>query len=147
MKPAFFLAAFLAAGPVLSGWGVSGSGSARAATPAPQTEQQAADQRIQSLQQGLEITAEQMPQWNSFAQAMRDNASATDTLFRERATNTKTMNATDNMKSYAAVARAYADNTQKLSDAFDALYHVLSDHQKQIADTMFRQQPESTPKH
>jgi len=139
MKPAIVLAAFLAAAPLLPG-----SGSAFAATPAPQTEQQAAEQRIQSLQQSLQITAEQMPQWNSFAQAMRDNANATDTLFRNRAASTKTMNATDNMKSYAAVAHAYADNTQKLSDAFDALYAVLSDRQKQIADTMFRQQG-STP--
>ncbi len=134
MRPAFFLAAFLAAAPVLSGPG------ALAATPAP-TGQQAADQRIQSLQQSLQITTEEMPQWNSFAQAMRDNASATDNLFRERAASTKTMNASENMHSYAAVAHAYADNTQKLADAFDALYHVLSDHQKQIADTMFRQQP------
>jgi protein CpxP len=139
MKLAIVLAAFLAAGPLLPG-----GGGALAATPAPQTEQQAADQRIQSLQQTLQITAEQMPQWNSFAQAMRDNANATDALFRNRAASTKTMNAVDNMKSYTAVAHAYADNTQKLSDAFDALYTVLTDRQKQIADTMFRQQDTTT---
>ncbi len=136
MRSALILAACLALSPVLAG--------PSQAAAAPQTEQQAADQRIQALQQQLQITTEQMPQWNSFAQAMRDNAAATDTLFRERATNTKTMNAVDNMKSYAAVARAYADNTEKLSNAFATLYATLSDHQKQIADTMFRQQP-ATP--
>ncbi len=135
---ALIVATCLALSPVLAGPSL--------AAAAPQTEQQAADQRIQALQQQLQITAEQMPQWNSFAQAMRDNASATDSLFRERAANTKTMNAVDNMKSYAAVARAYADNTEKLSDAFATLYNVLTDRQKQIADTMFRQQP-TTPAH
>jgi len=103
--------------------------------------QQSAEQRIQALQQGLQITPAQMPQWGAFAQAMRDNAAATDALFRDRAEKAKTMNASENMKSYAAIARAYADNTQKLSDAFDALYTVLSDTQKQTADAMFRQQP------
>jgi len=107
---------------------------------AAQTEQQAAEQRIQTLQKALAITPAQTPAWNSFAQAMRDNATATDALFRDRAANAKTMNAVDNMKSYASVARAYADNTQKLADAFQALYGNLSDSQKQVADAMFRQQ-------
>lgn len=106
-----------------------------------QTEAQAADQRIQTLQTGLQITPAQTPQWTSFAQAMRDNAAATDALFRERAASAGTMSAADNMKSYATVARACADNTQKLSDAFQTLYATLSDPQKQAADTMFRQQP------
>jgi hypothetical protein len=45
------------------------------------------------------------------------------------------------MKSYAQVARAYADTTENLSAAFEALYGVLSDQQKQTIDTLFRQQP------
>lgn len=114
-------------------------GAWAAAAPAA-GEQQAAEQRIQTLQGALQITPAQMPQWNSFTQAMRDNATATDGLFRDRAANAGTMNAVDNMKSYATVARAYADDTQKLSDAFQTLYGSLSDQQKQTADTMFRQQ-------
>jgi hypothetical protein len=51
------------------------------------------------------------------------------------------MSALDNMKSYAQVARAYADNTENLSAAFEALYGVLSDQQKQTIDALFRQQP------
>ncbi|WP_419728775.1 Spy/CpxP family protein refolding chaperone [Lichenicola sp.] len=120
----------------------AGSAALAATHPAApaQTEAQAAEQRIQTLQAALQISPAQMPQWTSFAQAMRDNASATDALFRNRATSAATMNAADNMKSYASVARAYADNTQKLSDAFQTLYAALSDQQKQTADTMFRQQ-------
>ncbi len=116
--------------------------AAAAPPPAEQTEQQAAEQRIGTLQGALQIAPPQMAQWNGFAQAMRDNAAATDALFRSRAASAATMNAVDNMKSYAAVARAYADNTQKLSDAFGSLYAALSDQQKQVADRLFRQQAE-----
>ncbi len=82
-----------------------------------------------------------MPQWSTFAQALRDNAISTDALFRQRASAAQSMSALDNMKSYAQVARAYADNTENLSAAFEALYGVLSDQQKQTIDTLFRQQP------
>jgi LTXXQ motif family protein len=107
---------------------------------APASPQDGVDQRVRSLQTELHITDAQIPQWNAFAQAMRDNATSTDTLFRQRASTAQSMNALDNMKSYAQVARAYADNTEKLSAAFEALYGVLSDQQKQTIDTLFRQQ-------
>ena len=112
----------------------------QAATPAPPSPQSAADQRVLALQAQLNISDAQRPQWNAFAQAMRDNATSTDTLFRQRASTAASMSALDNMRSYAQVARAYADNTAKLADAFEALYVVLSDQQKQTIDTLFRQQ-------
>ena len=136
MKHAMILALLLAALPV------AGPAAGAATTTPEQAEQQAAEQRIQTLQAALQIAPPQMAQWTSFAQAMRDNATATDALFRSRAASAATMNAVDNMKSYAAVARSYADNTQKLSDAFGALYAALSDAQKQVADRLFRQQAE-----
>jgi hypothetical protein len=108
---------------------------------APSAATQAAiDQRIKALQSQLGITEAQMPLWSAFAQAMRDNAAATDALFTQRAGAVVTMNAPDNMHSYAQIARAYADNTDRLATAFDSLYASLSDTQKQAADTMFRQQ-------
>jgi periplasmic protein CpxP/Spy len=109
--------------------------------PAPSAETQAAvDQRIRMLQTQLGITEAQMPLWSAFAQAMRENAAATDALFTQRAGAVATMNATENMHSYAQIARAYADNTERLATAFDSLYASLSDTQKQAADTLFRQQ-------
>jgi len=102
--------------------------------------QAAVDQRIRTLQSQLGVTEAQMPLWDAFAQAMRDNAAATDALFTQRASAVATMNATDNMHSYAQIARAYADNTERLATAFDSLYASLSDTQKQAADTLFRQQ-------
>ena len=81
-----------------------------------------------------------MPLWSAFAQAMRDNAASTDALFTQRAGAVAAMSATDNMHSYAQIARAYADNTERLATAFDSLYASLSETQKQAADTLFRQQ-------
>jgi hypothetical protein len=112
-----------------------------AGSPAPSAATQAAvDQRIRALQSQLGITEAQMPLWSAFTQAMRDNAAATDALFTQRAGAVATMSAADNMHSYAQIARAYADNTERLATAFDSLYASLSDTQKQAADTLFRQQ-------
>jgi len=109
------------------------------ATPSAAT-QAAVDQRIRTLQSQLGITEAQLPLWSAFAQAMRDNAASTDALFTQRAASVSAMSATDNMHSYAQIARAYADNTERLATAFDSLYASLSDTQKQAADTLFRQQ-------
>jgi cytochrome c551/c552 len=109
--------------------------------PAPSAATQAAvDQRIRTLQSQLGITEAQLPLWSAFTQAMRDNAAATDALFTQRAGAVATMSASENMHSYAEIARAYADNTERLAAAFDSIYASLSDTQKQAADTLFRQQ-------
>jgi cytochrome c551/c552 len=115
--------------------------TAQPASPAPSAATQAAvDQRIRALQSQLGITEAQTPLWTAFAQAMRDNAASTDALFAQRANGVASMSAVDNMHSYAQIARAYADNTERLSTAFDSLYASLTDVQKQAADTLFRQQ-------
>lgn len=117
------------------------SSPVRPASPAPSGATQAAvDQRIRVLQSELGITETQMPLWTAFAQAMRENAASTDALFAQRANAVASMSAVDNMHSYAQIARAYADNTERLATAFDSLYASLTDTQKQAADTLFRQQ-------
>jgi hypothetical protein len=122
------------------------SAAAQPASPAPSTATQAAvDQRIRTLQSQLGITEAQMPLWTAFAQAMRDNAASTDALFAQRVNGVASMSAVDNMHSYAQIARAYADNTERLATAFDSLYASLTDVQKQAADTLFRQQASAVP--
>jgi hypothetical protein len=112
------------------------------ASPPPSAATQAAiEQRIKALQSQLDITEAQLPLWSAFAQAMRDNAASTDALFAQRAGAVTTMNAVDNMHSYAQIASGYADNTERLAVAFDSLYANLSETQKQAADALFRQQP------
>jgi len=102
--------------------------------------QAAVDQRIRTLQSQLGVTEAEMPLWSAFAQAMRENAASTDALFSQRASAVAAMSATDNMHSYAQIARAYADNTERLATAFDSLYASLTDTQRQAADTLFREQ-------
>jgi hypothetical protein len=110
------------------------------AEPLSAATQAAVDQRIHTLRSQLGITEAQMPLWSAFAEVMRDNAASTEALFTQRAANVSTMSATDNMHSYVQIARAYADNTERLATAFDSLYASLSETQKQAADTLFRQQ-------
>jgi catalase (peroxidase I) len=100
--------------------------------------QQAVEQRIQALQAKLAITPGEMHDWNDFAQVMRDNASSTDQLFQQRAHSAATMTAVENMRSYAGIARSYADNTQKLADAFATFYGKLTPEQQKSADALFR---------
>jgi periplasmic protein CpxP/Spy len=111
-----------------------------AAPPLSAASQAAVDQRIRTLQSELGITETEMPLWSAFAQAMRESAAATESLFTQRADGVGTMSATENMHSYARIVRAFADDTERLATAFDSLYASLSDTQKRAADTLFRQQ-------
>ena len=114
--------------------------AASPASPPSATTEAAVDQRIRTLQSQLGITEAQMPLWSAFAQTMRENAASTEALFTRRAATVATMSATDNMHSYAGIARAYAEDTERLATAFDSLYASLSETQRQAANTLFRQQ-------
>jgi glucose dehydrogenase len=112
-----------------------------AAAPPASAMQQAIEQRIAALKTKLAITPAETNDWNNFAAAMRDNATSTNALFQQRAEKTQSMSAVENMKSYATLARAYADNLDKLSAAFEKLYGELSPEQQKTADALFRQPP------
>jgi protein CpxP len=96
------------------------------------------EQRIQQLHAQLGVTAQEEPQWNAFAQAMRDDAQTGGAALMARAEKQRTENADDAMQGYATLARLHADNMQKLAQSFGALYASLSDAQKQAADRLFR---------
>jgi hypothetical protein len=141
--PAFGCAAAVAA--LIFAAAAPGQTPSSPASPAPPlaltaAAQAAVDARISQLQARLAISPAQLPLWSAFAAAMRDNAAATDALFARRAGAVATMSAVENMHSYAEIARAYADNTERLATAFDTLYASLSDTQKQAADALFREQ-------
>jgi periplasmic protein CpxP/Spy len=99
------------------------------------------EQQISDLHDELNITDAQSTQWDAYAQVMRDNAQRTGQALRDRHQKMEGMNADDSMKSYAQISQLNADNMQKLSSAFSALYAVLSPDQKQTADELFKNRP------
>ena len=108
------------------------------------------EERLKQLHSQLRITSAQEPQWNAYAQVMRDNAAAMDQsaqqenqLIKTRA-DKGTMSAVDDLKAYEAAVDAhaqrvqqYSDGLKKLEPAFESLYASMSDSQKKTADAMF----------
>lgn len=99
--------------------------------------------RIAELHKKLRITPAQEAEFKAYADVMRSNAQAMDTLFAERAqsTGTGTAEAADKrLHWYARLTAAHAEAVNKLVPVFDALYQSLSDEQKKTADALFRDQ-------
>ncbi len=96
------------------------------------------ERRIKELHTQLRITPAEEPQWNQFAQVMRENARDMDEAFMQRAQQYSTMNAVQNMQSYEQIAEDHARRVQKLVPAFQNLYSAMPDQQKQLADQVFR---------
>ena len=131
---ATLLATIVFASPFLS---VSGNlaYAAAKAKPAPADPVEA---RIKTLHGSLHITAAQEPLWNNFAQVMRENAKAMADRRKQAAQNARSRSAVDDLKAYATVIDAHADEIRKLIPTFQALYDSMSDAQKKTADTVFR---------
>jgi len=96
------------------------------------------ERRIKELHSQLQITPAEEPQWNEFAQMMRENAREMDRAFMQRAQQFPTMNAVQNMQSYEQIAEEHAQRVQKLLPAFQKLYDAMPDQQKRLADDVFR---------
>jgi hypothetical protein len=96
------------------------------------------EERITNLRAKLQITPEEQPQWDKFAQVMRDNAQQMRQSAGERAAKLKDMKAPDNMQSYAQLAMLHAQDLQNLTAAFQPLYASLSPEQQRAADELFR---------
>lgn len=120
----------------------------KASTRAPgENMEQMAEKRINDLHARLHITAQQQPQWDQFAQAMRDNAKDLDQAYQQRASSFSSMSAVDNMQSYAQIEQTRSQDLQKLVPAFQAVYASLSDEQKKEADELFRNQAARAQQH
>ncbi|WP_322043442.1 Spy/CpxP family protein refolding chaperone [Paraburkholderia sp. J67] len=114
--------------------------------------QQRVEERITYLHSALKITAEQEPQWKTFADVMRSNGQTMADLYKQRVEGEAQRNALDDMKQYAQITQAHADDMQKLVTAFEPLYTSFSPEQKKLADTTFRHpdhgaKGEAHPKH
>jgi periplasmic protein CpxP/Spy len=124
-------------------------GMPRAKAPAHQSmsPEQRVEQHITELHAQLRITPEQQTQWDQFAQVMRENAKAMDQALQQRAASFDTMNAVDDMQSYAQIAQQHAQDTQKLATAFQTLYASMSDDQKKNADAVFQERTARAAQH
>ena len=100
---------------------------------------ESAETRIQYLHDKFKITPAQEETWNKVAAVIRENAEQITTLVKNRAENSKTMTAVDDLNSYAAIAGAHEDGTKKLIPVFKTLYDDMSDDQKKAADKEFRE--------
>jgi len=80
------------------------------------------EQRIKELHSQLRITPAERLQWDQFAQVMRDNARDMDQAWLQRADQFHSMNAVQNMESYAQISEQHARHVQKLVLAFQTLY-------------------------
>jgi periplasmic protein CpxP/Spy len=119
---------------------VAGAAPALAASGEPVVKASKTDRveaRVKALHARLKITQEQEESWGNVAQAMRDNAKTMEQLTRARAEGGKTMNAIEDLKSYAEIADAHADGLKQLIPAFEPLYASMSDAQKKSADRLF----------
>ena len=96
-------------------------GSPMAGHPVPgKNAEERVEQRIKELHSQLQITPAEEPQWNEFAQVMRENARDMDQAFMQRAQQFPTMNAVQNMQSYEQISEQHAQRVQKLVPAFQS---------------------------
>jgi hypothetical protein len=105
------------------------------------------EQHITRLHAQLRVTPEQQAQWDQFAQVMRDNAKNMEQTLEQRGTTFASLNAADNLQSYAQVAEQHAQDVKKLANSFQTLYASMSDDQKKNADTVFRARAERAGHH
>ena len=96
------------------------------------------EHRINELHAQLRIIPAERPQWDQFAEVMRENARDMDQAFIQRAEQFQSMNALQNMQSYEQITEAHARHLQKLVPAFENLYNAMPDQQKRLADQVFR---------
>jgi protein CpxP len=130
--------------------GTSGSAAAGASTAQaaqPRNMQQMVAQRIADLHSQLHITSAQEPKWNKFAAVMRNNARQLDQAYQQRADKLDSMNALQNMESYARIEKTRVNDVQKLVPAFRTLYASLSPQQKKTADELFRARAQQAQEH
>ncbi len=109
-----------------------------AAADSPSKRDAMIERRVAELHAKLKVTASEESQFSAFAQVMRENARHMDGLAQQHGQTVAEGNAVDQMKSYAALAQAHAEDTQRLVPAFSNLYEALTPEQKKAADQSFK---------
>jgi hypothetical protein len=135
---AALLGATMLATPLTVAWAQNAPVKTAATEAATETKGQTVEQRITDLHAALKITPAEETQWNGVAQAMRENATAMDTMVaKNRTTPPQNMSAVEDLKTYQKVAQAHVDGLKNLISAFGTLYDAMPDAQKKVADEVF----------
>lgn len=96
-----------------------------------------AEARIAYIKAELKITPAQQSAFDSYAQAIRDNAAAMQKSFQDmRDHRDQNMNAIDRVEQRAKMAQQRDEQEQKYLAAFRPLYASLSPDQKKVADDL-----------
>jgi len=120
------------------------AGAALLATAAPSAPPGSAtrvEKRIEDMHAKLHIDAAQEPLWLTVAQTMRDNQLALEPLIAERAKNSTSASALQDLDSFAAVSEAHSGGIRRFIAAFEPLYAAMTPAQKKDADALFRSGP------
>jgi hypothetical protein len=86
------------------------------------------------LKTELKITDAQLPLWNAFAQAMRDNATAMQAMPHAMMGMSKAATLPDKLAERETMLTARIEAVRKLKTATDPLYAALNADQKKTAD-------------
>lgn len=111
---------------------------ARASEQTPEQRAQRTERHLTEMRSRLRITPAQMPQWDAFATATRENADEIHARFAERGAQMQRLNAAQNMADYAQIAELHARQLTRLAASFTALYATFSPDQQRDADAQFR---------
>lgn len=124
--------------------GVAGAATSTPATtsrlPAPMQKAMMAhvDAHLAALKRSIGITPDEAASWHQFAEVSRHNATELADLYQARAKSLATMNAVQNMESYARLADRNADDMKTLAVAFGMLYDKLTPAQQDRLNAEFR---------
>lgn len=103
------------------------------------------DAQIADLQKKLRITPAQQPQFDAFAQVMRQNTQQMDSVVGQQQQN-RTRNAVEDLRASTQLAEAEVEGMKRLLPMLQALYDSLTDQQKRLADSVLVQPaPDAEP--
>ncbi len=111
---------------------------APAAAAATSSQPETVEERITTLKTALKITPAQESNWTGVATAMRENATAMETLVKTKRATSVEMNAMDDLLTYQEFSQARLDGLKNLTSAFRTLYDAMPSDQKKVADGVFQ---------
>jgi hypothetical protein len=94
-----------------------------------------AEQHLAALKTQLKITDAQTKEWDSYAAAVRDAAKGMSDHFAAMRERMRTATLQQRLELHEAMLAIHLEQLRKTKQALTALYAVLSDDQKKIADS------------